>query len=142
MDFLDAASDVALARLKSADGDVSRLDDPFRTVAVIYSAQGVIDNGGLRYFFENDWPGQPPYSAFSEAYRAIGASPEARAIEAGAAMFPFPTPEREETRRRRLLQGSGAERIEALDASFKSDVWARLAEYAQAHKDAFPGTAP
>ena len=71
-DFLRIASDAADVELKRAGNDVTRLSEPHRTVVVIHAAQGIIDNGGLIYFFESDWPGTPPYSVFSDAYRRIG----------------------------------------------------------------------
>lgn len=135
--FLERASDIALAKLKDVGGDPRRLDDPLRTVAIIYSAQGVIDNGGLRYFFQNDWPAQPPYSVFAEAYRTIGATPEADAIEAGASMFTFSNPERHAPQRQSFLDGANGERIDALDEKLVTDVWKLLVDYAQADSRAF-----
>ncbi|MBL8857595.1 MAG: DUF4375 domain-containing protein [Planctomycetes bacterium] len=141
-DFLESASDLAFARLQQVGGEPSRLQDPFRTVVVVYSAQGVIDNGGLRYFFGNDWPGQPPYSMVADAYRTIGASPEALAIEAGALLFPFPRPERDLVRRCEILDATESERIDALDLSMQSDVWSLLAAYVLEHKEAFDDPSP
>lgn len=138
--FLDHASDVAFAKLEGVGGDPRRLEEPFRTVAVVCSAQGVIDNGGLRHFFENDWPAQPPYSLFSDAYRTIGAMPEAAAIEAGASALGFPEPERHASQRRSVLEGPGGERIEALDEELVSDAWKLLADYARANRGALAGT--
>jgi hypothetical protein len=89
---LDAAADVAFACLERVDGDVSKLDEPLQTVVVIFSAQGVIDNGAFAYFFGNNFPGNPPYSLFVEAYRRIGATEAAANIERAAGMFPFPQP--------------------------------------------------
>jgi hypothetical protein len=72
--LLDKASEYAFAQLEDACGDVSLLPLPLQTVAVIYSAQGVIDNGGLEYFYESDFDGTPEYSFFVNAYRRIGVS--------------------------------------------------------------------
>jgi hypothetical protein len=55
--LLDKASDFTYAQLKLFGGDINRLAIPVQTVAVINSAQGVIDNGGLEYFFESDFDG-------------------------------------------------------------------------------------
>ena len=71
--------DAGFDRLESLDNDVSRIEQPLRTVLVVYSAQGVIDNGGLAYFFERDWPHHPPYDVFVSAYEAIGLVKEAAA---------------------------------------------------------------
>ncbi len=43
------------------------------TVWAVEQAQGIIDNGGFQYFFENDWPENPSYSVFIDSFRRIGA---------------------------------------------------------------------
>jgi len=141
-DLVDRAADVAFERLGQAGGDPRELGEPFRTVAVFTAAQGVIDNGGLRHLFENDWPAQPPYATFSAAYRTIGANAEADAIDAAASLFELEHPEREAERRDELLAGPVGARIEALDSEFGSDVWHLLAEYVRAHRAAFDDAKP
>ena len=136
-ELLDRASDLAFARLDEVGGDPQALDEPLRVVVTIYSAQGVIDNGGLWSFFEGDWPAHPPYSAFSYAYRRIGANAEADAIDAAAELFGFPSPERDGVRRGDALAGSVGRRIAALDSEFGSDVWHLLGVYVRAHRGAF-----
>src|SRR5262245_43487107 len=88
--FLDQAREVAQKRLSPSANDLRRLDLKDQAILAVSSAQGVIDNGGLAYFFEEDWPGQPSYSLFSDAYRRIGADAAARFLDAAAALFPFP----------------------------------------------------
>jgi hypothetical protein len=61
-------------------------------VTVVVALQGVTDNGGFIYFFENDWPGNPPYSVFAEAFLAIGAEETADCIVVAASQFPFNEP--------------------------------------------------
>lgn len=134
--LLDAATDLAFAKLQRAGGDPRNLDEPFRTLAIVCAAQGVIDNGGLRYFFENNWPGQPPYALFAQAYRNIGAAVLAQAIEEAAAAFGFPHPERHEERRHQCLLGAEGNRIAAIDQRREEDVWTLLAAYARAHRKA------
>jgi hypothetical protein len=63
-----------------------------QVVTVFLGAQGVIDNGGFIYFFEQDWTDNPPYSVFAAAYRAIGADKCAECIEVAASIFPFSDP--------------------------------------------------
>lgn len=97
--LLDRASDFTFAQLKLVDGDITRLAIPIQTVAIIYSAQAVIDNGGLEYFYESDFDGTPEYSFFVEIYRRIGAESAASCIEESAAMFPFAQPNLYESKR-------------------------------------------
>jgi len=63
-----------------------------QVVVVVFAAQGYIDNGGFIYFFEGDFPGDPPYSVFADAFRAIGADESAECIEVAASEFPFSDP--------------------------------------------------
>ena len=136
-DLLDRAVEIAFARLRKVKRDLAALPEPLRVVAIVCSAQGVIDNGGLRYFFENDWPRQPPYAQFVDAYRAIGAGADAEAIAAAAALFPFPDPERDRDRRCELLAGPVGERVQALDSRLTDRVWELLAAFAHANESAF-----
>jgi len=78
--------------LSKANEDPQRLDFPFQTVVVLYSAQGVIDNGGFRYFFESNFPVKPPYSMFSQAYKQIGATKAAENIDRAVEMFGIRNP--------------------------------------------------
>jgi hypothetical protein len=134
---LKKASKAVFQRL--GDGSIFSLNWPQQVVALIYSAQGVIDNGGFEFFFENDWPDQPPYSVFADAYRAIGADECAECIEVAASLFPFPDPHRAEADRRAYLEEHcedddftlgrlGVRVIEHSDANFTL-----LAQYVRMH---------
>ncbi len=83
---------IAHAKLKEVDNDIRRLGDPHRTLILVESSKGVIDNGGLIYFFEMDWAGCPPYSTFSDAYRKIGLHDAADDIDNAAKSFGFEAP--------------------------------------------------
>jgi hypothetical protein len=58
--------------LTSVGDDMSRLPESVRIFLLVNGAQGVIDNGGYNCFFGQDWPGNPPYGDFADAYEAIG----------------------------------------------------------------------
>jgi hypothetical protein len=88
-------------------------------------------------FFGSDWPRTPPYSQFSAAYRLIGATLEADAIDAGTGLFAFPDPERDLARRRQLMSGAVGKQLEELDATLDSDVWRLIADYVRANRAAF-----
>lgn len=57
--------------LRRQKGDVSKLPTEMQVVLRVHSAQGVMDNGALQYFFESNWEGTPPYSVFVDAFRQI-----------------------------------------------------------------------
>jgi hypothetical protein len=140
--LLDQASEIAFAQLKSAENDISRLPEPLRTVVIVCSAQGVIDNGGLEYFFESDFDGTPEYSSFVAAYRRIGAESAASCIESAEAMFPFSQPHLHESKRQQWLENvrdDESHPFVKLSRRVCGDesVFAKLAEYVAANQDAF-----
>jgi len=128
---LEQMSDRAFARLEAHNGDLGNLSEVDRVLVVIYSVQGVIDNGGLRAFFGANWPGEPEYTLHADAYRQIGATESAKAIAMAATFFPFARPEQDCVQRSQVLQGPVGERIEALPLTPSEDVWRRLARYAR-----------
>lgn len=140
--LLDKASDFTYAQLKLYGGDITRLPIPVQTVAVINSAQGVIDNGGLEYFYESDFDGTPEYSFFVEIYRRIGAESAASCIEESAAMFPFAQPNLDEFKRQQwldLVKENENHAFVKLSRKICGDqsVFVKLEAYVAAHRDFF-----
>jgi hypothetical protein len=135
--ILERARNLAFEKLDAAGGNIAQLEEPHRTVALIYSAQGVIDNGGLIYFFESDWPGNPSYSLFADAYRRIGCLAAADAILLAADSFGLPHPERDRAARNAFMDrfhGSDSnDTVEYWDDPICSDeqVWTNLAKWIQ-----------
>lgn len=95
----DKAHDLAQSMLDETDGDVNNLPEVLQTVILVFIGQGVIDNGGLEYFYENDFPGQPSYDVIVAAFRRIGAEAVADCIERTADMFTFPNPHKKREER-------------------------------------------
>lgn len=140
--LLTKATEFALARLKSLDRDINRLPTPLQTVVVVTSAQGIIDNGGLEYFYECDFDGSPAYSFFVEAYRRIGAERAAQCIATSHQMFPFAEPHLHETARQKWLDTVRVNEEHAFvqlsrQVCGDEDVWVKLAEYVTANQGAF-----
>ena len=137
--MLDRAVKVAFRTLDAAGGDARRLPVPMATVVCVYGAQGVIDNGGFQYFFENDWPCQPPYSMFWKAYARIGAHEAAAAIESAVALFPFARPHRSRAKREAFMAArSRSDRFFRLDTVCgDATVWPKLEAYVRANASAF-----
>ena len=129
-DILERVSQSAFAALKEVGGDPAQLSEPFRTVVVVTSAQGIIDNGGLTHFFEADFPGSPAYGEFVDAYRRIQALEAAEAIEKAASLFPSGA-QCPPAERCRILQ-ENAEQVAAWDdvVCGNERIWELLAEYA------------
>ena len=137
--------DYAVSRLGEAGGDWDQLPVPLQTLLIVEAAQGMIDTGGLEYFYEADFPNNPPYASFVDAYRRIGAEEAASCIEASALMFPFAEPQLFAPLREVWLERIRLER----DHEFKrlsrricgdESVWRKLADYVTAHRRDFsPG---
>jgi len=140
--FLDDAIEHAYTFLPAVDGNAARLPEPMRTVVIVNTAQGIIDNGGLEYFFESDFPHKPPYSVFVEAFRQIGADAVATCIERSADMFPFPHPHLHEAQRQHWIDS--IKENEAHEFVLLSDkacgdeaVYKKLAEFVDRNRHAF-----
>ena len=130
--LLDRGIDCAYRKLESASGDLSKLPEPFLTVVLITHAQGMIDNGGFRYFFETDQPGQPQYKVYSDAYRRIGAAKAADLLDLAVALFPFEDPHLSSDRRNSYLE-SLDESDELFTMGYEvcgdETIWVRLEGY-------------
>lgn len=139
--------DRALARAETLGSeDDPRLDHlpPWlETVVRVSSAQGVIDNGGLRYFFGADWPGQPNYGEFVWAYQKIGCTVGAEEIDAAVKSFGFEHPERDVERRLAHMEKirdprSGGLRGWGDRLCGLTEVWELLEAYCKKHMDPEP----
>lgn len=80
------------------------LQPPLLTVWAVEKVQGVTDNGGFQYFFENDWPDNPPYLLFIDALRAIGADEASDCLQDAVECFPFEDPHLDYIQRREFLE--------------------------------------
>jgi hypothetical protein len=67
---------------------------------------GTINNGGFQYFFENDWPENPPYQVFIDALERIGAAEPADLLRTAVDAFPFQNPHLNVDARREYLESS------------------------------------
>lgn len=137
--LLDTLSDEAFRRMSAVDDNLQRMEEPYRTIAIIYSAQGVIDNGGLVYFFANDWPHRPPYSEYADAYERIGCIDAANALRSAAESFPIERPELHREQRRAYIEANYEEstfEVKGWDDCICGDeqVWKNLAAWARTHR--------
>jgi Domain of unknown function (DUF4375) len=138
-DLLDKASTFAFARLDEVGNIPSKLPLPLQTLVVIYSAQGIIDNDGLEYFYERAWPGKPPYSFIASAYRRIGAIEAAECIESTSSMFPFSEPHLHRRRRERFMEHHAPPEFHVLSDRICGDasVWEKLSAYVEDNRSSF-----
>jgi len=117
------------------------------TVWAVTQAQGIIDNGGLQYFFENDWPERPPYALFVDAFRRIGANEAADCIQDAVQMFPSNSPHLDYEMRGDYMdslrvkeddQESTMDKLGGRVIDLGGDTLIRLARYVLHHINSFP----
>jgi hypothetical protein len=101
-DQFSVAINVARTRVKDA-GALRKCAIPVQVALSVATAQGIIDNGGLQYFYEVDFEEQGSYTEFVKAYRLIGAEDAATYLERSIALFPFSDPHLHESKRQHLL---------------------------------------
>ena len=145
MDFwtdIYPAIEAAEAMLSSVDDDMSRLPEAVQIFLSVNGAQGVIDNGGYVYFFEEDWPNTPPYAVFILAYEAIGCDQQAADLRRVVSTFPFENPHLHKEQRQAFMNAryDKSKRCipewgEALCGD--TDVWEKLARYYEMHEGDF-----
>jgi hypothetical protein len=141
------ALDLVFDCCERADWSAYDLPRPLFVAWAVTTAQETINNGSLAYFFENDWPDNPSYSIFVEAFREIGADVTTGLLEEAVNEFPFENPHLDFEKRRAHLEECGAYE---LDGDSKMDQlgckimdlndenYVRLAEYILRHKAHFP----
>lgn len=95
----------ALDRVKQ----VEALDQPCRAVVIVYSAWGIIGNGGFQYFFESNFEGDPEFDVFTQAFRAVGLEEIALRFSELVALFPFEKSHESSKRRQEFLDSQPAE---------------------------------
>ncbi len=95
-DKINEAFDKTQKLLKEKNDDIGQLPESVATFLLVYASQGVIDNGGYRYFFESNWPQAPTYSRFVDAYSAIGCEAQAATLARVVETFPFENPHLDE----------------------------------------------
>jgi Domain of unknown function (DUF4375) len=67
---------------------IEKIPEPARTLIAVYTAQGIIGNGGLAYFFKTEFSGDNSYEVIIQSYRNIGLESYARSIERVLSLFP------------------------------------------------------
>lgn len=128
----------ALSNAIGTETDIELLPKPVQIFMLVYAAQGVIDNGGYCYFFESDWPSNPPYSSFINAYSEIGCHKQSKELSRVVSMFPFADPHlKAEERKKYIKENYDDDTFEVRGWGEKlcgdNEVWRQLTVYYQEH---------
>jgi len=138
--LLDIAAERVYKELEKVGGDPMKLPYLLRPVAILYTVQAMVDNGGFQYLFENNFPFCPPYSVFSEAYRQIGAHDAADRLDKAVAFFPIENPESDQEGRNKFMDSlSESDDFFLLGNEVCGDqrVWELMEMYVKNHSEAF-----
>jgi hypothetical protein len=140
-DELFSALDVAQKRMKALGG-MKQVPEPIRVAMTVCTAQGIIDNGGLQYFYEADFEDRCPYSDFVGAYRSIGAYEAADLIDRSTKLFPFANAHLFESKRQQWLDQVKEDESHAFHELSdrligNKSVFPKLKSYIQAHRELF-----
>jgi len=73
--------DTTFDRIMEKGFDVNHSPFSHKVVVMVVTAQGIIDNGGFDYFFEQEFEGNPNYQDFVNVFKEIGAVESSAAIE-------------------------------------------------------------
>ncbi len=134
LDPISEGFEKAQILLSKAEANIDKLPKEVATFLMVYSAQGVIDNGGYVYFFEADWPNNPPYSKFVDAYKSIGCESQSTEFNRVISTFPFAEPHLKKDQRNQYMEDNFDEdkySIKGWDDKLCGDeeVWEKLGKY-------------
>ena len=91
-------------------------------VVIVYSAWGIIENGGFEYFFESNFPGDPPYDVFAQAFSSVGLTDIALRFSKLVSSFPFDDPHKFPSKRKEFIDSQPGSFI-ALMAELEHSVY-------------------
>jgi hypothetical protein len=138
-DLLDQTADALYRELELKGGDPLKLPPVQQPVAILYTIQAIVDNGGFRYLFENQY--DAPYAVFVAAYSQIGAEDAAVCLEKAVARFPFENPHLDREARLEFMDSlNESDELFELDDKVCGDesVWQLMEEYVTKNLDVFP----
>jgi hypothetical protein len=136
--LLDKAAKAVYRELELVGGDPLKLTPVLQPVAILYTVQAIVDNGGFRYLFENDY--SEPYPVFVTAYREIGANEAADRLQRAVALFPFENPHGNHEGRLKFMDSlDESHELFILGDQVCGDerVWQLMEEYVRNHHEAF-----
>jgi hypothetical protein len=131
---------VRLCEVYGNGADVAALTDEERTAYLVWAAVGVIGNGGFRYLFEHELPGDPHFALTRHAFEAIGCEEAVQAFDRTLALFPGGRPPTAITKRLRAYSAKIAEWPTPEDRLFfqaKPDIVRGLGRWVRSRQRAF-----
>jgi len=135
--LLDQAAEQIYKEMEKLGEDPLKLPPVAQPIALLYTFQAMVDNGGFRYPLEGDFPFNPPYSVFVEAYRRIGANGAADSFAKAISRFPFDDPHLRQEERNEFLDSlpEDDELFQLGDAVCGDDsIWELMEKYVEENR--------
>ncbi len=120
--------------------DAKKFPKEVRVVILTDHARGIIGNGGFRYLFEGDFPGDPGFRLTVQAFDTLGVTPAVTAFKKALAVFPNSRPPKDIDKRLQIFLSMPYSRRQKIDEKFwnaDDEITKKLAQYIRAHSNAF-----
>lgn len=101
-----------------ANTSASNYPEAERTVVLVWTVAGIIENGGFRYLFGSVLPGDPYCVLSIRAFENIGSFKAAEAIKKAVCLFPDCMPPAEDKKRIQWFEEQPEEMRNQLDTAF------------------------
>lgn len=111
------------ATFDSLTTKLPKLSEAQKPVVYLVTAQGIIENGGLRYFLESDFPHGVSHAEVAACFRNIGMTKAHEIILSSLEIFPDFKPQADLAMRSELLESdNSAASLGRLDAQIFSEM--------------------
>lgn len=100
------------------DSDTNDFPENERVIVLVWTAIGIIENGGFKYLFQSEFPGDSSYRQMFQAFRTINASSAIEAIKRAFDLFPNGMPPDDHELRISLYEMHEEETLHAINLSF------------------------
>lgn len=94
--------------------------EPHRSVVLVDTCLGLIENGGVEYLFEAELPHCPTYQQIAQAFRNCGADHAAALLEQIASLLPGSEPHLYPAERQAFMASPTVEFVRAAEAANKA----------------------
>jgi hypothetical protein len=120
--------------------DAKKYAKEARVIILSDHANGIIRNGGFRYLFEGDFPGDPGFRLTLQAFEILGVKPAVTAFKKALAVFPNSRPPKDIDKRLEAYLNVPFTRRQKIDETFWSandEIVRRQAQFIRHNRETF-----
>ncbi len=100
------------------DSNATDFPEKERVVVLVWTATGIIENGGFEYLFSSLLPCDSHYRSTLESFRIIGSSKAVDALSKAFALFPNELPPDDDSTRMSLYKTHSQEELKSINITF------------------------